>query len=74
MVGWHRRLNRREFEQTSGNSERQGSLTCSSPWSGTVRHDFTTEQQLPLNIVLHKYSHTSHLREVCVCAQSCLTL
>ena len=32
MVGWHHRLNRHEFEQTPGDSERQGSLACSSPW------------------------------------------
>ena len=28
MVGWHHRLNGHEFEQTPGNSERQGSLVC----------------------------------------------
>ena len=32
MVGWHRRLNRHEFEQTPGDSEGQGSLACCSPW------------------------------------------
>ena len=32
MVGWHHRLNRREFEQTQGDSEGQGSLACCSPW------------------------------------------
>ena len=26
MVGWHHRLNGHEFEQTQGDSERQGSL------------------------------------------------
>ena len=31
MVGCHHRLNRHEFEQTLGNSEGQGSLTCYSP-------------------------------------------
>ena len=31
MVGWHHLLNGREFEQTLGNSEGQGSLACSSP-------------------------------------------
>ena len=38
IVGWHHRLNGREFEQTLGDSERQGSLPCCSPW--------VTEQQL----------------------------
>ena len=32
MVGWHRRLNGHEFEQTPGASERQGSLACCNPW------------------------------------------
>ena len=31
MAGWHRRLNGREFEQTPGDGERQGSLECYSP-------------------------------------------
>ena len=33
MVGWHHRLNGLEFEESSGNSERQGSLAWCSPWS-----------------------------------------
>ena len=32
MVGWHHRLNGREFEQTPGDSEGQGSLVCCSVW------------------------------------------
>ena len=32
MVGWYHRLNGHEFEQTLGDSERQGSLACCSPW------------------------------------------
>ena len=32
MVGWCHRLNGHEFEQTSGDSEGQGSLVCCSPW------------------------------------------
>ena len=31
-VGWHHRLNGREFEQAVGDSEGQGSLVCASPW------------------------------------------
>ena len=31
MVGWHLQLNGHEFEQTSGDSEGQGSLACCSP-------------------------------------------
>ena len=32
MFRWHHRLNEHEFEQTQGNSDGQGSLTCCSPW------------------------------------------
>ena len=33
MVGWHHPVNGREFEQSLGNGEGQGSLVCFSPWS-----------------------------------------
>ena len=39
MVGWHHLLNRREFEQTPGISEGQGSLACCGPWDHSVGHD-----------------------------------
>ena len=42
MVGWHYRLNGLEFEQTLGDSERQGSLVCCSPWS--LKESDITEQ------------------------------
>ena len=32
MVGWHHSLTEHEFEQTLGDSERQESLVCCSPW------------------------------------------
>ena len=32
MVGWHHWLNEHESEQTSGDSEGQGSLVCCRPW------------------------------------------
>ena len=32
MVGWHQPLNGYECEQTSGDSEGQGSLVGCSPW------------------------------------------
>ena len=32
MVGWHHQLNGHEFEQASGVSDGQGSVTCYSPW------------------------------------------
>ena len=40
MVGWHHRLNGREFEQTLGDGEGQGSLACCSPW-GRKESDMT---------------------------------
>ena len=46
MVGWHHRPNGHEFEQTPGDSERQGSLVCCSPCGlQKVRHNLATEQQ-----------------------------
>ena len=41
MVGWHQQLNGREFEQTPGDGEGQGSLACCSPWGH--RESDTTE-------------------------------
>ena len=41
-VGWPRRLNQHKLEQTPGDSEEQGTLTCCSPW-GPQEWD-TTEQ------------------------------
>ena len=32
MAGWHHQLNGREFEQSPGVGDRQGSLVCCSPW------------------------------------------
>ena len=32
MVGWHHRLNGRDFEQTLGDNEGQGSLEYCRPW------------------------------------------
>ena len=40
MVGWDHRLNGHEFEQTPGNSEGQGILTCCSSW-GHKESDMT---------------------------------
>ena len=40
VVGWHHRFNGREFKQTPGNSEGQGSLACCSPW-GHKESDMT---------------------------------
>ena len=45
MAGWHHWLNGHEFEQTQGDSVRQGSLACCSSCStknGTQLSDWTT--------------------------------
>ena len=40
MVGWHHQLNGYDFEQTLGDSERQGSLVCCGSW-GCKESDMT---------------------------------
>ena len=32
MVGWHHHLDGHEYEYTPGVGDRQGGLTCCSPW------------------------------------------
>ena len=44
MVGWHYQLNGHEFKQAPGDGEGQGGLTCCSPWSCRVGHDWATKQ------------------------------
>ena len=51
MVGWHHRLNAREFDQTLGDGEGQGGLVCCSPWG---RKESNTTEGL-------KNSNNSHL-------------
>ena len=54
IVGWHHQLNRLESEQTLGDSKRQGSLACCTPWGHKkARHYLETEQQQVLNIEIH---------------------
>ena len=53
MVGWHHLLNGHEFEQTLGDSERQGSLECCS-FMGCKEVDMT----LRLNNKTHTHTHT----------------
>ena len=40
MIGWHHRLGGREFEQSLGDGEGQGSLVCRSP-QGHKESDMT---------------------------------
>ena len=48
MDGWHHQHNRHAPEQTPGDAEGQGSLTCCSPWDLRVRHNLAVEQQTTL--------------------------
>ena len=44
IAGWHHRFKGREFEQTPGESEGQGSLGCCRPRGHRVRHDWEAKQ------------------------------
>ena len=43
MVGWHHRLDGREFEQTPGVGDGQRGLACCSPWGHRVGHNWAAE-------------------------------
>ena len=45
VAGWHHQLSGREFEQTPGDGEGQGSLAYYSPWGHRVGHNWVTQQQ-----------------------------
>ena len=63
-VGWHHQLNGREFEQTPGDSEGQGSLVCCSHGvtkSGTQLSDWTATNEwlsrgFPKTHLINKFS------------------
>ena len=42
MLGWHHQLNGHDFEQTPGDSEGQGSLSCCGSW-GRKELDLTEQ-------------------------------
>ena len=54
MVGWHHQFNGDEFEQTSGDSEGQGSLECCSP-QGPKELD-TLSDWITMNLIVTKAS------------------
>ena len=56
MVGWYYWFTGHEFEQPLGDSERQGSLACYSPW-GHKDSDMT-EQLNNIYIYIYIYTHT----------------
>ena len=51
MVGWHHRLDGREFEQALGVVDGQGSLVCCSPWDHK-ESDMTDQLNNTTNILL----------------------
>ena len=53
MVGWHHCLDGHEFEEALGNSERQGSLVCCSPWG---HKELDTTERLNSNNILGRAS------------------
>ena len=55
IVGWHHRLNEREFEQALVDGEGQGNLVCYSPW-GLKVSDMT--ERLNNNSKIKYYSET----------------
>ena len=55
MVGWHQPLNGYECEQTSGDSEGQGSLVGCSPWD---HKDQDTTEQLKKQSIKNQGTHT----------------
>ena len=52
MVRYHHQLSGHEFGQTLGDSERQGSLACCSPWG---RKELDTTERLNINNILWLY-------------------
>ena len=70
MVGWHHRLNGREFEQALGAGDGQGRLASCSPW-GHKESDMTEQ----LNLTERGETVVSH--QFCIplstVAQWCLT-
>ena len=61
MVGWHYWLNGREFEQTPGDSEGQGSLECCSPWVAkrqTQLSDWTTQLKWDFTLWINQWMYS----------------
>ena len=58
MLQQHHRLNGHEFEQTLGDSERQESLACCSPW-GCKESDMT-EPLNNNNAIVYKVRYANH--------------
>ena len=59
MIRWHHQLNRRESEQTPGDSEGQRSLASCSPWDHKELD--TTEHTCTLEFKVDKTTTTSKI-------------
>ena len=57
MVRWHHQFNGREFEQTPGDSEGQGSLACYRSWG---RKESNMTERLNNNDKYEKISAHDH--------------
>ena len=62
MVGWHHQLSGREFEQTLGDGEGQGSLACCSLW-GHKESDKTYQLNNTNSCHLMTTKSTAHLEK-----------
>ena len=60
MVGWHHRLSRHGFEQTPGDSEGQGSLSCCSPWDHKELDTTVRKMNTHHPIATRAISNTKH--------------
>ena len=56
IIGWNHRLSRHEFEQTLGESERQGSLVCYNPLGCKLLD--ATERPNNKNFIFHCFTQT----------------
>ena len=69
MVGWHHQLNGHKFEQTPGESEGQGSLTCCSSWGHrgldmTEQMNNQTGKLCYINIILQRLQPFLFIRSI----------
>ena len=63
-VGWHRRLNGNELEQTPGDGVGQGSRAYCCPWGHRVEHRLATEQQYGSSVRLYMDSKSFGILEL----------
>ena len=72
MVGWHHRLNGREFEQAPEDDDGQGGLVCCSPRGRQESGE--TEQLSPSRSYLFLvYAYLPHV-PLCLCMDTYYTL